>query len=148
MCFIWLARSRWWKVLQPLIITTTFLSPVRKDTSRVNSHAAVSPPPLPPSHLLHLPVTSLHLWSRPLPQSPAPRGRGTPDSAGLTVCGGVEHAHGALPETLQHSAGPGEVWHHREQAAAIPGAGDWFQQAYSSIRVVFLLVQTYQNLHH
>lgn len=95
----------------------TFLSPVRKDTSRVNSHAAVSPPPLPPSHRLHL-----HLWSRPLQQ--APRGRGTPDSAGLAVCGGVEHAHGALPETLQRSAGPAEVWHCREQAAALPGTGE------------------------
>lgn len=90
----------------------------------MNSHAAVSPPPLPPSRLLHLPVTSRHLCSRPLPQPPGPLGRGTPDSAGLAVCGGVEHAHSALPETLQHSAGPAEVWHCREQAAAVPRAGD------------------------
>lgn len=139
-------ESRWWKAHYPLIITATFLSPVRKDTSRVNSHAAVSPPPLPPSHLLHLPVTSLHLWSRPLPQPRAPCGRGAPDSAGLAVRGGVEHAHGTLPETLQRSAGPAGVWHCREQAAALPGAGDWSQWAHGSIGVVFSLVQTYQRV--
>lgn len=66
---------------------------LREDADGVTGHGAVSTP-LPPRspHPFNLPLGN-HGGSRPNPEGPA-------------VCGGVEHSHGTLSETLQRPPGP------------------------------------------